>query len=137
MPEKSQSLITQKTTVAKQDKIFFAEIAAILQEARQTAYKTVNSILVQTNWRIGKRIVEQEQKGKSRADYGDCLIVNLSRYLTDTLGKGFSEANIRNFRQFYLCFPNGVQFATQRVANPENISWSHWCAIMRIENDAR
>ena len=69
-------------------------------------------MMVQTNWQIGKRIVEQEQKGKSRADYGDYLIVNLSRYLTDTLGKGFSEANIRNFRQFYLSFPGGIQFAS-------------------------
>ncbi|MCL2093574.1 MAG: PDDEXK nuclease domain-containing protein [Treponema sp.] len=135
MPDNKKSLIPQKTTVTKQDKVFFAEIAAILQEARLTAYKTVNTILVQTNWHIGKRIVEQEQKGKSRADYGDYLIVNLSRYLTGTLGKGFSEANLRNFRQFYLCFPKGLQFARRRLANPENLSWSHWCAIMRIEDD--
>ena len=91
--------------------------------------------MVQTNWRIGKRIVEQEQKGKSRADYGDYLIVNLSRYLNDILGKGFSEANLRNFRQFYLCFPKGFQFTRHRLANPENLSWSHWCAIMRIEDE--
>ena len=135
MSNNNLSAITQKTTVAKQDKLFFAEIAAILLEARQTAYKTVNTVLIQANWQIGKRIVEQEQKGKSRADYGDYLIVNLSRYLTDTLGKGFSEANIKNFRQFYLCFPNGLQFATRRVANPENLSWSHWRLLMRIDND--
>ena len=79
-------------------------------------------MMVQTNWQIGKRIVEQEQKGKSRADYGDYLIVNLSRYSTDTLGKGFSEANVRNFRQFYFSFPKGIQFATHRVVNLENLS---------------
>jgi predicted nuclease of restriction endonuclease-like (RecB) superfamily len=125
-----------KLTTTKQDKIFFTEIAAILHKARETAYKTVNTMMVQTNWQIGKRIVEQEQKGKSRADYGDYLIVNLSRYLTDTLGKGFSEANIRNFRQFYLSFPNGVQFARNRLANLENLSWSHWCLLMRLDDDA-
>ena len=135
MPKINKSLITQRVTIAKQDKIFFAEIASILQEARLTAYKTVNTVLVQTNWCIGKRIIEQEQKGKSRADYGDYLIVNLSRYLTDTLGKGFSEANLRNFRQFYLCFPKGFQFATRRVANPENLSWSHWRLLMRLDNE--
>ena len=132
---KGELTMGNKIIVAKQDKLFFAEIAAILQEARKTAYKTVNALMVQTNWQIGKRIVEQEQKGKSRADYGDYLIVNLSRFLTDTLGKGFSEANIRNFRQFYICFPNGFQFATRRVANPENLSWSHWRLLMRLDND--
>jgi len=125
-----------KLTTTKQDKLFFTEIAAILHKARETAYKAVNTMMVQTNWQIGKRIVEQEQKGKSRADYGDYLIVNLSRYLTDTLGKGFSEANVRNFRQFYLVFPDGLQFATRRVANLENLSWSHWRLLMRLDDTA-
>ena len=125
-----------KLTVTKQDKLFFADIAGILNKARGTAYKAVNTVMVQTNWQIGKRIVEREQKGKSRADYGDYLIVNLSRYLTDILGKGFSEANLWNFRKFYLSFPNGLQFSRCRLENPENLSWSHWCAIMRIEDDA-
>jgi len=125
-----------KITVTKQDKLFFAEIATILHKTRETAYKAVNTMMVQTNWQIGKRIVEQEQKGKSRADYGDYLIVNLSRYLTDTLGKGFSEANIRNFRQFYLSFPDGFQFARHRLANLENLSWSHWCVLMRLDDDS-
>ncbi|MDR1803990.1 MAG: DUF1016 N-terminal domain-containing protein [Treponema sp.] len=124
-----------KVTLTKQDKQFFADIAAILHKARETTYKAVNTMMVQTNWQIGKRIVEQEQKGKSRADYGDYIIVNLSRYLTDTLGKGFSEANIRNFRQFYLGFPDGLQFARHRLANLENLSWSHWCALMRLDDD--
>ena len=56
--------------------------------------------------------------------------------LTDILGKGFSEANIRNFRQFYLTFPNGIQFARHRLANLENLSWSHWCALMRIDDNS-
>jgi len=91
--------------VTKQDKQFFAEIAAILHEARATAYKAVNTVMVQTNWQIGKRIVEREQKGKSRADYGEYLIVNLSRYLTDILGKGFSEAILKISGNFIFVFP--------------------------------
>jgi hypothetical protein len=122
-----------KITIIKQDKTFFAEIAEFLQKARQTAYKAVNTVMVQTNWQIGKRIVEQEQKGKSRADYGDYLIVNLSRYLTGTFGEGFSEANLWNFRKFYLTFPNGAEFSTRRV---ENLTWSHWRLIMRLDDDA-
>ena len=121
-------------TVTKQDKQFFAEISAVLQQARNTAYKTVNTVMIQTNWHIGKRIVEHEQNGKKRAGYGDYLIVNLSRYLTDTFGKGFSEANIWNFRQFYLTFPNDIQFSRRHLENLKNVSWSHWCLIMRIEN---
>jgi predicted nuclease of restriction endonuclease-like (RecB) superfamily len=123
-----------KAVIIRQDKTFFAEIAAILEKARNTAYRTVNSVMVQTYWQIGKRIVEQEQRGKNRADYGDYLIVNLSRYLTGTFGEGFSEANLKNFRQFYLTFSNESEFATHRVANLENLSWSHWRLIMRIED---
>ncbi|MCL2762004.1 MAG: PDDEXK nuclease domain-containing protein [Treponema sp.] len=133
---KNKTLIKNNIVITKQDKQFFAEIATILHKARETAYKAVNTVMVQANWQIGKRIIEHEQKGKIRADYGEYLIVNLSRYLTDTLGKGFSEANIKNIRQFYLRFPNGIEFARRRLANLEILSWSHWCAIMRIEDDA-
>ncbi|MCL2608746.1 MAG: PDDEXK nuclease domain-containing protein [Treponema sp.] len=125
-----------KITRAKQDKQFFTEISVLLNTARETSYRAVNTVMVQTNWQIGKRIVEHEQKGQSRADYGEYLIVKLSRYLTDMLGRGFSEANIRNFRQFYLSFPNGLEFASSDLANLENLTWSHWCVIMRIENTA-
>ena len=128
--------ITSTISITRQDKKFFAEIAGILHKARETAYKTVNTVMIQTNWQIGRRIVEYEQKGKSRAEYGDYLIVNLSRYLTDILGTGFSEANLKNFRQFFLSFPNGIEFARHRLANLEYLSWSHWCAIMRVEDNA-
>jgi predicted nuclease of restriction endonuclease-like (RecB) superfamily len=84
--------------------------------------------MVQTYWNIGKRIVEQEQGGKARADYGDFLISNLSRYLTDIFGRGFSEANLWNFRQFYSVFP---QFSTQCV---ENLTWTNIRLIMRLDN---
>ena len=57
-------------------------------------------------WRIGRRIVEEEQAGKERADYGRHLIMELSRRLGDEFGRGFSVANLKNFRQFYLTFPS-------------------------------
>ncbi|GHV41107.1 hypothetical protein AGMMS49546_16300 [Spirochaetia bacterium] len=123
---------THVASVEPGDSKFFVEIAEILQKARQTAYKAVNTVMVQTNWQIGKRIVEQEQKGKSRADYGDYLIVNLSRYLAGTFGEGFSEANLWNFRQFYLTFPNGLEFSTQCV---ENLSWTHWRLLIRLDDE--
>ena len=84
--------------------------------------------MVETYWHIGRRIVEQEQKGKNRADYGDKLLVNLSRYLTDTFGKGFSEANLLNMRKFYITFP---EFPTQCVGN---LSWTNIRTIIWISN---
>ena len=116
----------------KSDKQFFADIAALLQTARSNSYRSVNSIMLETYWKIGKRIVKQEQHGKERAGYGDYLITNLSRYLTNTLGKGFSEANLRNIRQFYIRFSAFGEFATQCVAN---LSWTHIRLIMRLDNE--
>ena len=74
----------------KDENIFYSEISELLKQARNVAYKTINTIMVQTYWQTGKRIVEQEQHGQYRANYGDYLITNLSRYLSDTIGKGFS-----------------------------------------------
>jgi predicted nuclease of restriction endonuclease-like (RecB) superfamily len=113
------------------DNTFYAEISAILKQARSKAYQAVNTVMVETYWQIGKRIVEQEQQGKSRAGYGDYLITNLSRHLSHAIGKGFSEANLKNIRQFYLTFPDYHQFATHCVAN---LSWTNIRLIMRLDD---
>lgn len=130
---------------------FFADIARILQAGRTQAQRTVNSVMVQTYWRLGQRIVEEEQQGDARAEYGQALIRKLSRYLGEQFGKGFSVANLWNFRQFYLTFPDFDQLATQCVAYSgkahasvgqlstqcvENLSWSHIRLIMRLESEA-
>lgn len=112
---------------------FFADIARILQTGRSQAYQAVNTAMVQTYWQLGQRIVEQEQQGEARAEYGKALITNLSRYLGDTFGKGFSVANLKNFRQLYLTYPDFDELATHCVAN---LSWSHVRLIMRLENPA-
>ena len=119
--------------LSKHENTFYSEINNLLKQARSTAYKTVNTIMVQTYWQIGKRIVEQEQQGQSRANYGDYLITSLSRYLCDAIGKGFSEANLKNIRQFYVVFPDFDQFATHCVAN---LSWTNIRLIMRLDNKA-
>jgi predicted nuclease of restriction endonuclease-like (RecB) superfamily len=118
--------------LSKNENVFYSEISELLKQARNTAYKAVNTVMVQTYWHIGKRIVEQEQRGQDRANYGDYLITNLSRFLSDTLGKGFSEANLWNIRQFYLVFPDFDQFSTHCV---ENLTWTNIRLIMRIENE--
>ena len=119
--------------LSKNENVFYNEINELLKQARSAAYKTVNTIMVQTYWQIGRRIVEQEQHGQNRANYGDYLITNLSRYLSDTIGKGFSEANLKNIRQFYLVFSDFDQFATQCVAN---LTWTNIRLIMRLDSQA-
>ncbi|GMO41595.1 MAG: PDDEXK nuclease domain-containing protein [Treponemataceae bacterium] len=115
------------------EKQFYADIARVLAEGRGKAHAAVNFVMVETYWNMGRLIVEREQQGKERANYGDYLIVNLSRYLGDTFGKGFSVANLWNIRQFYLTFPDFDEFSTHCV---ENLSWTHIRLIMRLENAA-
>jgi hypothetical protein len=115
----------------KNENTFYSEISELLKQTRSIAYKSVNTIMVQTYWQIGKRIVEQEQQGQYRANYGDFLITNLSRHLSDTIGKGFSEANLWNIRQFYLVFPDFDQFSTHCV---ENLTWTNIRMIMRLDS---
>jgi hypothetical protein len=98
---------------------FFADIARILQTGRNQAQRAVNSVMVQTYWRLGQRIVEEEQQGEECAEYGQALIRKLSRYLGEQFGKGFSIANLKNFRQFYLTFPDFDQLVTHCVAYSE------------------
>lgn len=116
------------TEITTQNTPFFTDIAELLTKARSNAYRAVNSIMVETYWKIGQRIVEEEQNGKSRAEYGEKLIENLSRYLTDTFGKGFSEANIKDMRRFYLTFQ---EFDRHCLTN---LSWSNICLILRLDN---
>ena len=106
----------------------YSDIAELLNLARARAYHSVNSIMVETYWKIGQRIVEEEQGGSARAEYGSKLIENLSKYLTDSFGKGFSEANLQNMRKFYLTYP---EFPTQCVGN---LAWSNIRKIIRIDN---
>ena len=95
--------------------IFIEDVRAILRQARRGAYAAANHIMVQAYWNIGRRIVREEQGGKQRDDYGQFLIRNLARQLGDEFGGGVSVANLKNFRQFYIEFPN-FEKATHCVA---------------------
>jgi predicted nuclease of restriction endonuclease-like (RecB) superfamily len=108
-------------------KNFYEQIKNILQKARDTAYKQVNFIMVEAYWNIGKQIVNQEQNGEDRAKYGKYIIKELSLRLTEDFGKGFSQQNIRNIRQFYITFPIRSTLCSE-------LSWSHYKLIMRVEN---
>ena len=79
-----------------------SDISGLLEQARRTAARSVNSILTATYWEIGRRIVEYEQKGQERAPYGERLLAQLSHDLAASYGRGFSERNIEQMRAFYL-----------------------------------
>lgn len=89
--------------------------------------QAVNSAMVQSYWQVGRLIVEHEQQGESRAVYGKQQLEQLSRQLTERLGKGFDERNLRNMRQFYLTFPN-------RNAMRTELSWTHYRTLLKVEN---
>jgi predicted nuclease of restriction endonuclease-like (RecB) superfamily len=109
---------------------FFTDVRGILADARRAAYTAVNSAMVAAYWQIGRRIVEEEQGGSAKSRYGDRLLPELSRALTVEFGKGFSYANLRNFRQFYLTYPNPEICYALR----SKLSWTHHRLIMRVEN---
>lgn len=81
------------------------EVSELLETARRTTVRRINSVMVTTYWLIGQRVVEFEQQGRERAEYGRALIERLARDLTSRFGRGFSERNLLNFRTFYLFWP--------------------------------
>jgi predicted nuclease of restriction endonuclease-like (RecB) superfamily len=109
---------------------FYNDIRQILEQARSQARTAINSAMVEAYWQIGKRIVEEEQQGESKAKYGKRLMEELSIALTTDFGKGFSYANLYNCRQFYLKFPDQQILYTLC----RELSWSHLRLIMRVEN---
>jgi predicted nuclease of restriction endonuclease-like (RecB) superfamily len=111
---------------------YISEIKQILSQARQKAYSAVNSAMVEAYWLVGKRIVEEEQQGEKRAEYGKQVLETLSKELTADLGKGFSLRNLRNFRSFYLTFPTLEQI---RQTLSAELSWSHFQVIMRVPDE--
>ncbi len=112
---------------------FFSEIRGILQQARHQVARTVNTAMVKAYWNIGKRIVEEEQGGLAQAAYGKGLLKELSKSLSNEFGQGFSLANLKNFRKFYLTYPDkGKSYTLCSL-----LSWSHNRLIMREEDDAR
>ncbi len=105
------------------------DVHSLLQNARQKTFVAVNTLMVETYWLIGQRIVQEEQGGHARADYGSQLISNLARQLGDEFGSGVSVANLKNFRQFYLTFPD----AGKSYALRSRLTWTHWRLVMRVD----
>lgn len=140
--------------------IFVNDLRTIVSAARDSSYRMANLMQVAQNWLIGRRIVEQEQQGKIRAEYGKHVIELASQVLTKEFGQGFSETQIRNFRKFYLTFSSlqiqqtvpaefksrlsliqqtmPAESSDNGIAMPIQLSWSHYERLIRVTDpDAR
>ena len=125
---------------------FYNKVANLLKEARKSVVQTVNKTMVYTYFEIGRMIVEEEQHGKERAEYGKQILKELSRRLTSEFGKGFSQRNLEQMRQFYLTysktqtlsaeFNRKSETVSRKFIKPDfQLSWSHYLKLMRIDNE--
>jgi len=103
-------------------------INKIIEDARNMVYRTANFTMIRAYWQIGRVIVEEEQNGKGRADYGKQVLKQLSQKLTEKYKKGFDESNLRHMRNFYLIYPK------YDALRPE-LSWTHYRLFLRVENE--
>ena len=104
----------------------YGAIRQVLETARRSAYKAVNFAMVQAYWQIGRLIVEDEQNGEARAEYGKKVLEELARRLTAEFGKGFDASNLRYMRLFYQAFP--ICDALRH-----ELSWTHYRLLLRVE----
>ncbi|SEF45343.1 DUF1016 N-terminal domain-containing protein [Algoriphagus boritolerans] len=104
------------------------QISELLPLGREHAGRAINTILVQTYWQIGRHIVEFEQSGKNKAEYGSELLDRLSRDLSMEFGKGFSRSNLFQIRQYYLKFPKIQTLSGQ-------LNWSHYVEIIKSDQE--
>jgi len=141
-----------KKQLVKVDTLY-QEIRAVLEKARSTAYRAVNFAMIRAYWQVGYLIVEHEQSGKERAEYGKAVLKEVSKRLTGEFGKGFDVTNLRKMRQFYLMFSK--RDATRLESDPakqdamrlesgdamqdsavrSELSWTHYRLLLRVEND--
>jgi predicted nuclease of restriction endonuclease-like (RecB) superfamily len=141
-----------------QNKVIFQQVAELLQNARQQVLRTVNSTMAITYFEIGRIIIEEEQNGKDRAEYGKQLLKGLSRELTEEFGKGFSVDNLQNMRRLYLVYSisetvssistdvnqkyetvSSIFKKQDKTKLPNNtlsfiLTWSHYLFLINIED---
>jgi predicted nuclease of restriction endonuclease-like (RecB) superfamily len=115
--------------VSKKYDLLLNSIGTAIEQARQNAIKVINTELVKANWEIGRHIVEYEQHGQERAEYGSALLARLSKDLRLRYGKGFGRRNVLDMRRFYLSYQKWQ-------AVPAKLSWTHIIALLGIEDDA-
>jgi predicted nuclease of restriction endonuclease-like (RecB) superfamily len=114
----------------KQNLSLYHSVKEIIIQSRQLLFRMANSALLETYWHIGKIIVEDEQEGQSKAQYGKAILKNLATQLTSEFGKGFDERNLNNMRAFYNAFPIWNALRTE-------LSWTHYRLLSRLDSEIK
>jgi hypothetical protein len=126
----------------------YTRITTILDDARTKVARTVNTAMVHAYWLIGRELVEIDQHGAARADYGDEVVNRVAARLSERFGRGFSPASLRRMRRFYLAFPIGSALlgADREICStpllksadsapfPPALGWSHYLVLVRVRN---
>jgi predicted nuclease of restriction endonuclease-like (RecB) superfamily len=147
--------MTKMTIIPENYNNIRAEIVELLKAARSTAARNVNSIMTATYWEIGRRIVQSEQQGEARAEYGQQLVEQLAKDLSKQFGRGFGNANLWKMRAFYLAWPDErilstlsresgnpssvndlrtLSLSTSRLANQFPLPWSAYVRLLSVKN---
>ena len=108
-----------------------ADIKHIIEQARSQAYASINTLMIKSNWLVGRRIVEEEQGGASRAEYGKSLLKNLAAELMPIYGNSYSARRLQDYRQFYLYFKD-IEIWHSRVPN---LSWTHYRELLTVSDE--
>ena len=114
----------------QQEKVLFRDVCSIIEQGRQQAYANVSQIAIATYWNVGRRIVEEEQRGQKRAAYGTRLMKNLSDDLIPIYGRSYSKRNLDYYKKFYLLFPDPEKVNTC----VHNLEWSHVRRVLSVTN---
>ncbi|MBB3840114.1 putative nuclease of restriction endonuclease-like (RecB) superfamily [Runella defluvii] len=118
----------------KNNDILYDKVAQLIEQARKQVATAVNLAMVHTYFEIGRMIVEDEQQGKQKAQYGKYIIKDLAKKLNDRFGKGFSEVNLRQMRAFYEAYSIQQTQSAELGKVRFTLSWSHYLVLMRIPN---
>lgn len=120
-----------KVTIHAAISTIFSDVRNIIENGLRKAYQNANTVTVLTYWQVGRRIVEEEQQGEKRAEYGAQIINMLSAELCKIYAKGYSPRDLRAYRQFYLCF-NDLEIWYSRVPN---LTWTHFRTLLSVTSD--
>jgi predicted nuclease of restriction endonuclease-like (RecB) superfamily len=136
MDNNKNDLQRQITTLPESSELgFFKSVFDLIQQARRSLERNVNTTMIVTYYEIGRRIIENEQRGEKRAQYGKRILQGLSDYLTANLGKGYSVDNLKLMRRFYTVYSDGRIGESPITQFNPNISWTHYIQLMRIANE--
>lgn len=126
----NKTMIMANNDIALQSQTFISDVRTIIEQGRKAAYAAAGQAAIATFWNVGRRIVEEEQSGKARAEYGRQLIPMLAKELTIEYGSGYGKRNLAYYRQFYLTFPKW-DILHDLV---QNLTWTHIRRMLSVSN---